>query len=207
MYSNGPFHTDEQVLRDQLEPIYCDSVQIQDVVLKTFLKRWMIEMNGEKGSGKSVLEVRHDGDIYIYIYIYMEFYFLHTVNIIMLVMYSFFLNFNDMTNCLPLFYALKLRIDIHSTFMIFVFLFFKISLHTLLSILNNFKPSILFINGVLTCPLGVREEWRSTPLSQGLHKWDFSISCSWISYPGQIWNGSLSPQQRRQGAEAKSGIF
>ena len=31
MYSCGQFHTDEQVLDDQLEPVYVSSVPIQDV--------------------------------------------------------------------------------------------------------------------------------------------------------------------------------
>ena len=34
MYSYGPFHMDEQVLGDQLEPIYNNSVLIQDVAWK-----------------------------------------------------------------------------------------------------------------------------------------------------------------------------
>ena len=58
-FSNGPLHTDEVVLDDQRELIYKNSVRTQDVVLKTCWKRWMIETNGERESGKSV-PARHD---------------------------------------------------------------------------------------------------------------------------------------------------
>ena len=72
---------DEQRQDDQLEPVYNISVPIQDVALKTSRER---QTGGERGSGRSVLAVRHDDDddddvyyrsidnyIYIYIY-YME---------------------------------------------------------------------------------------------------------------------------------------
>ena len=58
MYSCGPLHTDEQVMGDQLESIYKDSILIQDVARKTCRERWMIEMNSNRGSGKSVLVAR-----------------------------------------------------------------------------------------------------------------------------------------------------
>ena len=45
---------DEQKQDDQLKPTYNSSVPIQDVVLKT------IEKGGGRGSGRSVLAVRHD---------------------------------------------------------------------------------------------------------------------------------------------------
>ena len=35
---------------------------IQDVALKTHQKQWMIEKDGEKGSGMSLLMARHDDD-------------------------------------------------------------------------------------------------------------------------------------------------
>ena len=35
---------------------------IQDVTLKTYRKRWTIETGDERGSGISVLMVRHDDD-------------------------------------------------------------------------------------------------------------------------------------------------
>ena len=53
---------------DQLEPKYSSSVPIQDVVLKTCRKQWMIGRGGERGSGISMLTAWHDDDIYIYIY-------------------------------------------------------------------------------------------------------------------------------------------
>ena len=56
------FHMDEQRQVDQLESTYNSSVSIQDVALKTYRKRWTIEKGGEKGSGISVLMVRHDDD-------------------------------------------------------------------------------------------------------------------------------------------------
>ena len=52
----GSLHMDEK------EPIYNSSVLIQDVALKTYQEWWMIEMGGERGSGRSVL-VAHDDDV------------------------------------------------------------------------------------------------------------------------------------------------
>ena len=46
-------------------------MRIRDVALKTCQKRWTIGRSGDRGSGISVLAVRHDDDIYIYIYIYI----------------------------------------------------------------------------------------------------------------------------------------
>ena len=63
MYYSGPLHTNEQVLDDQLEPIYNSSVPIQDVNKKTFQEPWTIETGGEGESGKSVLPTWHDDDI------------------------------------------------------------------------------------------------------------------------------------------------
>ena len=40
---------DEQRQDDQLEPIYNNSVPIQDVDLKTYRERWTTEMGGERG--------------------------------------------------------------------------------------------------------------------------------------------------------------
>ena len=48
---------DEQRQDDQLEPM-----PVQDVALKTFRERWVIEMSGERGSGRFMLMVRHDDD-------------------------------------------------------------------------------------------------------------------------------------------------
>ena len=52
---------DEQRQDDHLEPIY-NIVPIQDVALKTYRERWMIEMGGGKGSGRSELAAWHDDD-------------------------------------------------------------------------------------------------------------------------------------------------
>ena len=51
-----------QVLDNQLELIYNSYVWTEDVVKKTCRKRWMIETNGERESGKSVLGAQHDDD-------------------------------------------------------------------------------------------------------------------------------------------------
>ena len=61
-YSSGPLHMDEQRQDDQLESIYNSSVPIQDVALKTNRDWWTIEKGGGRGSGRSVLAVRHDDD-------------------------------------------------------------------------------------------------------------------------------------------------
>ena len=53
---------DKQRQDNQLEPIYNSSVLIQDIARKTSLEQWMIEMGDERGSGRSVLPVRHDDD-------------------------------------------------------------------------------------------------------------------------------------------------
>ena len=50
------------MLDDHLQPIYISYVQTHDVALNTYRKRWMIEMNGEGESGRSVLETLHDDD-------------------------------------------------------------------------------------------------------------------------------------------------
>ena len=67
---------DEQRQGDQLEPMYNSFVPIQDIVLKTCRKQWTIEKGGEKGSGISVLMVRHD-DYYIYIYIQTSYIYIY----------------------------------------------------------------------------------------------------------------------------------
>ena len=58
---------DEQRQDDQIEPIFNSSVAIQDVAMKIFQEQWMIETGGERGSGRSVLVVRHDDvdDLYV----------------------------------------------------------------------------------------------------------------------------------------------
>ena len=52
----------EQKQGDQLEDNYSSSVRIRDVALKTCQRRLTIGRNGEKGSGISMLAVRHDDD-------------------------------------------------------------------------------------------------------------------------------------------------
>ena len=49
----------EQRLDDRLGPTYSSSVPIRDVAWKTCQKRWTVEMNGERGSGKSSQVARH----------------------------------------------------------------------------------------------------------------------------------------------------
>ena len=57
---------DEQRHDDQLEPTYSSSVLIRDVALKTNRKQWTIGKGGEKGSGISMLRVRHyDEEMYL----------------------------------------------------------------------------------------------------------------------------------------------
>ena len=53
---------DKQRQDNQLEPIYNSSEPIQDIAWETSGEWWMIEMGGKRGSGRSVLEVRHDDD-------------------------------------------------------------------------------------------------------------------------------------------------
>ena len=57
---------DEQRQDNQLEPIYNSSVPIQDIALKTSREQWIIEMGGERGSGRSMLAARHDDDIKLF---------------------------------------------------------------------------------------------------------------------------------------------
>ena len=66
MYSYGPLHMAVQKQDDQHEHIFSNYVRIQDVVLKTCLRRWTIGKSGERGSGISVLPARHDDDDYCY---------------------------------------------------------------------------------------------------------------------------------------------
>ena len=63
---------DEQRQDNQQEPTYNISLQIQDVALKTYQERWMIEKGGGTGSGRSVLATQYDDnddDIVYYIVI------------------------------------------------------------------------------------------------------------------------------------------
>ena len=53
---------------DQHEQTFCNYVRLQDVVLKTCLRRWTIGKSGERGSGISVLPGRHDDDDDVYVY-------------------------------------------------------------------------------------------------------------------------------------------
>ena len=58
MYSYGPPHMAVQKQDDQHEHTFSSYVRIRDVVLKTYLGRWMIGRSGERGSGISVLPAR-----------------------------------------------------------------------------------------------------------------------------------------------------
>ena len=51
---------DEQRWDNQLEPTYHSSVLIQGVSRKTSQEQWTIETGDERGSGRSVLALRHD---------------------------------------------------------------------------------------------------------------------------------------------------
>ena len=53
---------DAQMKKDQLEPIYKSSVQIQNVALKTSWGRRTIETGGKRGSERSMLAAWHDDD-------------------------------------------------------------------------------------------------------------------------------------------------
>ena len=62
MYSYEPPHMTVQKQDDQHEHTFNNYVRIQDVVLKTWLRRWTIGKSGERGSGISVLQAWHDDD-------------------------------------------------------------------------------------------------------------------------------------------------
>ena len=62
MCSCGPPHMANQKQDDQLEHSYSSSVMIWDVTLKTYRRRWMIGIRGERVSGISVLAALHDDD-------------------------------------------------------------------------------------------------------------------------------------------------
>ena len=62
MYSYGPPYMAKQKQDDQLEHTYSCYVRISDVALKTCQRRWTIGRSGKRGSGISVLAVRHDDD-------------------------------------------------------------------------------------------------------------------------------------------------
>ena len=66
IYSYGPQHMAVQKQDDQHEHKFSNYVRIQDVVLKTYLRRWTIGKSGERRSGISVLPV------YIYIVIHRQ---------------------------------------------------------------------------------------------------------------------------------------
>ena len=68
MYSYGPPDMTVQKQDGQLIHTYSSSVRIRGVSPKTYQRRWTIVRRGERESGISVLEARHD-DIYIYMYI------------------------------------------------------------------------------------------------------------------------------------------
>ena len=56
-----PSHVQERQ-DDQLELTCINSVPIRNIAQKTCQKQWMIEKGGERGSGLSVLIVRHEDD-------------------------------------------------------------------------------------------------------------------------------------------------
>ena len=66
MYSYGPPHMAVQKQDDQHEHTFSNYVRIRDVAQKTFQRRWTIGKSGERGSGISVLQARHDDDDDVY---------------------------------------------------------------------------------------------------------------------------------------------
>ena len=62
MYSYGPPDMAKQMQDDQLEHTCSSYVRIREVAVKTCQRRWTIGRSGERGSGISVLAVRHDDD-------------------------------------------------------------------------------------------------------------------------------------------------
>ena len=62
MYSCGHLNMDKQRQGGQLEPTNGNFVPIWDVALRTSWKQWMIEKGDKKGSGISVMVVRHDDE-------------------------------------------------------------------------------------------------------------------------------------------------
>ena len=65
-------HMAGQKQDNQLEHTFSSYVNIWDVALKTYQRRWTIGRIGERGSGISMLVAQHnDDDVYIYIYIYV----------------------------------------------------------------------------------------------------------------------------------------
>ena len=53
---------DEQRQDDQLEPMYNNSVTIQNIAWEISRERWTIETGDERGPGRSILAARHDAD-------------------------------------------------------------------------------------------------------------------------------------------------
>ena len=68
---------DEQRQDNQLEPTHNSSVLIQDIASKTSCERWMIEMGGERRSGRSVLATFHDDDDDTYKFIFCAHSWMH----------------------------------------------------------------------------------------------------------------------------------
>ena len=58
IYTCVPLYMDKQRQDDQLELTYNSFVLIQDVALKTYQERWMIETVGKRETGRSVLMMR-----------------------------------------------------------------------------------------------------------------------------------------------------
>ena len=62
MFFYEPLHMDIALFADQQELIYMNSVWTQDAVWKNCQEQWMIGMDGERESRKSVLSVLFDDD-------------------------------------------------------------------------------------------------------------------------------------------------
>ena len=61
-HSRGSLQMDKQRQIDQLEPIYNNSVQIQDIAFENSREQWTIEKGGKRSSRRSMLAARHEDD-------------------------------------------------------------------------------------------------------------------------------------------------
>ena len=85
---------------DQREHTFSNYVRIRDVVLKTYLGRWMIGRSGERGSGISVLPAWHDDDDIFYTYSiqYSVWYSIHTIFYAYNILYTIFYTYSVYTH-------------------------------------------------------------------------------------------------------------
>ena len=67
MFFYGTPHMAKQKPDDQLEPKYSSSVNIRDVAMRTYQKRWTIGRSDKRGSRISVLAAWHNDDDDMYL--------------------------------------------------------------------------------------------------------------------------------------------